>query len=111
MAHGLLHYYNGHLTRQQSRFNEGLSSQRQVIERAIGLPRGRWRKLQYLNLLSVKLMTIFIMAACVLHNFYLINNDFDEGYFLCDEDDDDDDDNDKVINVDHSLGRVCRQAE
>lgn len=54
-------------------------------------------------------MTIFIMAACVLHNFYLINDDFDEGYFLCDEDDDDD--NDKVINVDHSLGRVCRQAE
>ena len=109
MAHGPLHYYNGHLTRQQSKFNEALSSQRQVIECAIGLLKGLLRKLQYLNLLSVKLMTIFIMAACVLHNFYLINDDFDEGYFLCDEDDDDD--NDKVINVDHSLGRVCRQAE
>ena len=93
---------NGHLTRQQIRFNEALSSQRQVIERAIGLLKGRWRKLQYLNLLSVKHMTIFIMAACVLHNFFLINDDFDEAYFLCDDDDSD---------VDHSLGRVCRQAE
>ena len=54
-------------------------------------------------------MTIFIMAACVLHNFCLINDDFDEGYFLCDDDDDDDDDND--IDVDHSLRRVCRQVE
>ena len=90
---------NGHLTRQQIRFNEALSSQRQVIERAIGLLKGRWRKLQYLNLLSVKHMTIFIMAACVLHNFCLINDDFDEAYFLCDDDDSD---------VDHSLRRVCR---
>jgi len=56
---------NGHLTRQQIRFNEALSSQRQVIQCAIGLLIGRWRKLQYLNLLSVKHMTIFIMAACV----------------------------------------------
>ena len=47
-------------------------------------------------------MTIFIMAVCVLHNFCLINDDFDEAYFLCDDDDSD---------VDHSLGRVCRQAE
>lgn len=93
---------NGHLTRQQSRFNEALSSQRQVIERAIGLLKGRWRKLQYLNLLSVNLMTIFIM-----HNFCFINDDFDEGYFLCDDDDDDD----NGIDVDRSFGRVCRQAE
>jgi len=79
--------------------------QASVIESAIGLLKGRWHKLQYLNLLSVKLTTIFIMAACVLHNFYLINDDFDEGYFLCDDHDDND------IDVDHSIGRVCRQAE
>ena len=98
---------NGHLTRQQIRFNEALSSQRQVIERAIGLLKGRWRKLQHLNLLSVTHMTIYVMAACVLHNFCLNNDDLDEGYFLCDDDDDDDDDSD----VDHSLGRLCKQAE
>ena len=51
-------------------------------------------------------MTIFIMATCVLDNFCLFNDDFDEAYFLCDDDDDDDD-----SDVDHSLGRVCRQAE
>lgn len=73
---------NGHLTRQQIRFNEALSTQRQVIERAIGLLKGRWRKLQYLNLLSVKHMTIQIMAACVLHNFCLVHDDFDEGTSL-----------------------------
>ena len=100
---------NGHLTRQQIRYNEALSSQHQVLGSAIGLlhVKGRWDKLQYLNLLSVKHMTIYIMAACVLHNFCLINNDFDEGYFLCADDNDDDDDSD----VDHSLGRVCMQAE
>ncbi|KAL9962111.1 hypothetical protein ACROYT_G031184 [Oculina patagonica] len=99
---------NGHLTRQQIRFNEILSTLRQVVERAIGLLKGRWRKLQYLNLLSVKHMTMQIMAACVLHNFCLLHDDFDEGYFL-DDDDDSDDDGD----VDHSLvnGRVCRLAE
>ena len=95
------------LTRQQIRFNEALSSQHQVIECAIGLLKGQWHKLQYLNLLSVKHMTIYIMAACVLHNFCLINDDFDEGYFLCDDDDDFDDDSD----VDHSLGRLSKQAE
>ena len=65
------------------------------------------RKLQYLNLLSVKHMTVYIMAASALHNVCLMNDDFDEGYFLCNNDDDDDDDSD----IDYSLGRVCRQAE
>ena len=37
----------------------------------------------------------------------LINDDFDEGYFLCDDDNDDDDDSD----VDHSSVRVCRKVE
>ena len=67
----------------------------------------RSRKLQYLNLLSVKHMTVHIMAASALHNFCLINDDFDEEYFLCNNDDDDDDDSD----IDHFLGRVCRKAE
>ena len=34
---------NGHLTRQQRRFNTVLSSLRQKVERAIGLLKGRWR--------------------------------------------------------------------
>lgn len=103
---------NGHLTRQQIRFNDILSTLRQVVECAIGLLKGRWRKLLYLNLLSVKHMTMQIMAACVLHNFCLLHDDFDEGYFL-DDDDDDADDSDDDGDVHHSLvnGRVCRLAE
>ena len=31
------------------------------------------RKLQYLNLLSIKHMTVYIMAPSALHNFCLIN--------------------------------------
>ncbi|XP_068673175.1 putative nuclease HARBI1 [Montipora foliosa] len=36
---------NGHVTRDQRKFNKVLSSLRQVVERAIGLLKGRWRKL------------------------------------------------------------------
>ena len=32
------------------------------------------------------------MGACVLHNFALVHDDFDESYFLEDDDDNDDDD-------------------
>ena len=43
-------------------------------------------------------MTKIIMGACVLHNFTLIHDDFDESYFLDDDDDDDDDgDNDDDV--------------
>lgn len=38
---------------------------------------------------------LIIISACVLHNFCLIHDDFDEGYFGDqDEDDNDDDDDD-----------------
>ena len=40
------------------------------------------------------------MCACVLHNFCLLNDDFDDGYFL-----DDDDDGDCGIDDGHSAGR------
>ena len=45
-------------------------------------------------------MTKIVMGACVLHNFALIHDDFDESYFL-DDDDDDDDDDDHDDNVHH----------
>ena len=37
---------------------------------------------------------LFIISTCVLHNFCLSHDDFDEGYFGNDSDDDDDDDDD-----------------
>ena len=69
---------NGHLLANQLEFNNVLSSSRQVVERAIGLLKGRWRKLMHLNHLSVELMTEIVMGACVLHNFALVHDDFDE---------------------------------
>ena len=81
---------NGHLLANQIRFNKVLSSCRQVVERSISLFKGRWRKLSLLNHSSVKQMTKIIMGACVLHNFALVHDDFDESYFLEDDDDDDD---------------------
>lgn len=81
---------NGHLTAHQKRFNRVLSSLRQKIERAISLLKGRWRKLLFLDHLDLELEVNIIIAACVLHNFCLLNDDFDDGYFL----DGDNEDND-----------------
>ena len=80
---------NGHLTDDQKKFNKILSSLRQVVERSIGLLKGCWRKLLDTEHLDVIFATKVIMAACVMHNFCLIYDDFDESYFLpnCGEDD------------------------
>ena len=82
---------NGHLTAQQRRFNRALSSIRQKIERAISLLKGRWRKLLLLDHLDLELEVYIIVAACVLHNFCLLHNDFDDGYLHDGLDDNDDD--------------------
>ncbi|XP_015749673.1 PREDICTED: putative nuclease HARBI1 [Acropora digitifera] len=83
---------NGHLTDDQRKFNKTLSSLRQVIERTIGLLKGRWRKLLHIDHLDVTHATKLVMAACVMHNFCIIHDDFDESYFLPNDDDDDDND-------------------
>ena len=77
---------NGHLTRQQRRFNTVLSSVRQKVERAIGLLKGRWRNLLFLDHVDLQLAVHLIIAACVLHNFCIIHDDFYDDYI----DDDDD---------------------
>jgi len=64
------------------------------VERAIGLLKGRWRKLLYLDHLDERFAAKVIMAACVLHNMCLLHDDFDESYFLPNDDDEDDDDDD-----------------
>ena len=39
----------------------------------------------------MELIVHLIMSACVLHNFCLLHDDFDDSYFLDHGDDDDDD--------------------
>ena len=79
---------NGHLTADQRHFHYILSSVRQTVERCIWLLKGRWRKLQFLDHLDIELLVLIIISACVLHNFCLIHDEFDEGYFG-DHDEDD----------------------
>ena len=102
---------NGHLLANQLEFNNVLSSSRQVVERAIDLLQGRWMKLMHLNHLSVKLMTEIVMGACVLHNFALVHDEFDENYFLEDDDEISCDNNDRDRTAEqkrqHLLNHIC----
>lgn len=66
---------NGHLTVQQKRFNVSLSSKRQVIERAFGMLKGRFRRLKYINVKSVQEICEIIVATCVLHNICILEHD------------------------------------
>ncbi|KAI4471954.1 hypothetical protein MML48_1g17594 [Holotrichia oblita] len=66
---------NGHLTEQQTRFNQTLAAQRSAIERAFGLLKGRWRKLKYLDMSLPDKIPEVITCACMLHNFIIINHE------------------------------------
>lgn len=68
------------------------------MERCNRLLKGRWRKLRFLDHLDIELMVLLIISACVLHNFCLIHDDFDEGYFGDDSDDESDDEGDGAPN-------------
>ncbi|XP_071578693.1 uncharacterized protein [Temnothorax nylanderi] len=69
-------YDNGHLTRRQKEFNKRLSSARVIIERAIGLLKGRWRYLlDKLPMTRTDLVPYYIVSCCILHNICLLKND------------------------------------
>lgn len=73
---------NGHLTYEQIRYNQRLSSIRSTIERAFGLLKGKFRKLKYLEMNNLDLINYAIASACILHNFILMEegnyNDIDD---------------------------------
>ncbi|CAN7942634.1 unnamed protein product [Ixodes pacificus] len=58
----------GTLTNQQKSFNTKLSSTRVLIENAFGLLKQRFRQLINLEFPTVRRMSTFIIACCVLHN-------------------------------------------
>ena len=47
-------------------------------EQFIGLLKGQWRKLKYLDMKDVDDMPEVITATCVLHNFVILKQDVDE---------------------------------
>ncbi|XP_038067665.1 protein ANTAGONIST OF LIKE HETEROCHROMATIN PROTEIN 1-like [Patiria miniata] len=66
-------YHN--LTRQQKQFNKKLSSCRQVVERAIGLTKGRFRRLREVYCHQVKSICQLVTSACILHNMCILADD------------------------------------
>lgn len=78
---------NGHLNQQQRRYNIQLSSKRQVIERAFGLLKRRFRRLKHLNIKSEMDMCQTVVCACILHNICIIQHDrLDD--VICEDSDD-----------------------
>jgi len=70
---------NGHLTEKQKNYNYCLSSTRMVVERSIGLLKGRFRiLLDRLPMKRIDLIPKYIMACYVLHNICIMRNDMIE---------------------------------
>ncbi|XP_066595398.1 uncharacterized protein [Prorops nasuta] len=67
---------NGHLSPQETHFNHVLSRSRIIVERAIGLLKGRWRfLLDKLPMRRTDLIPFYIIACTVLHNVCLLRGD------------------------------------
>ncbi|XP_066588108.1 putative nuclease HARBI1 [Prorops nasuta] len=65
---------NGNLSAPQINYNIKHASLHSIIERAYGLLKGKWRRLKYLDVRSIDMANHVIAAACVLHNFLIIND-------------------------------------
>lgn len=76
----------GHLTAQQIRFNKRVSSVRQTVDRAFGHLKGRFRRLRDIPLHKLTDICKLIYAACVLHNFCILNKEDLEEYIVIDDD-------------------------
>lgn len=61
----------GHLTERQTAFNNQFSSIRSIIERAFALLKGKWRRLKYVDMTDLELLSKVIAATCVLHNLII----------------------------------------
>ena len=66
---------NGHLTRRQRHFNTMLSITRVTVERAFGLYKGRFRRLQYVDTHKIETAVDLIIVCCILHNICILNDD------------------------------------
>ena len=69
------------LTDLEKKFNTHLASKRSVIERAFGLLGLRFPRITHLKCRSNEKRILSVVAACVLHNWCLIEDDDDESLF------------------------------
>lgn len=82
----------GHLTQKQIKFNTIHSSSRMVIENAIGLLKGKFRRLKYMEITNLRNAKFYIIAAVCLHNYIISENTVDiihanTDVMSCNEDD------------------------
>jgi len=82
---------NGHLSRTEVKFNVAHSKTRCDVERAIGLLKGKFRRLKDLDMTATDYIPHVIFACCVLHNFIILENGVDEDDIVMSDSDSDDD--------------------
>lgn len=59
----------------QKKFNKVISSARQVVERAFGLLKGRFRRLREITSHDHSAIVGIIVCGCILHNLTIINHE------------------------------------
>ena len=75
----------GNLTAKQLKFNDLHPSTRIVVENAFGLLKCRFRRLKFFESPNLGFVSNCIVAACVLHNICIAENDFYDIEYLDDE--------------------------
>jgi len=67
---------NGHLSERRIIFNKRLSSARMMVERSLGLLKGRFRSLlDTLPMYRTDVIPKYIIVCCILHNICLLQKD------------------------------------
>ena len=101
---------NGHLSRDQRRFNYRLSRARVVVEDAYGRLKGRWRCLSKRNDTDISDLPNLIAACCVLHNLCEIHGERFNEEWLQDVDTHTVNTVDNHINASHGSAENIRKA-
>lgn len=67
---------NGHLTETEIQYNKIHSSSRMIVERSLGLLKGRFRSiLDTLPMTRTDLIAKYVVTCCILHNICLLHDD------------------------------------
>ncbi|XP_056016608.1 uncharacterized protein LOC125677829 [Ostrea edulis] len=77
---------NGRLNAQQRRFNQMLSSARQIVERVYGHLKGRFRRLREIPVRKLSRIVSLIISGCILHNLCVLHHDDVEAFIDNDDD-------------------------
>ncbi|XP_066595829.1 putative nuclease HARBI1 [Prorops nasuta] len=102
---------NGHLSQEQQRLNQRLSSTRSTIERTFALLKGKFRKLKYLEMSNISLINYAIASACILHNFILMKEGFaDDDDYVIDEIEEEEQEDEDIFNAVDNIGHNRRNA-